>query len=93
MLTNENIDKNVADDDEKCVNGNSRRNGIELIIFVVDGFDVVDINIVNIEIVITKSIKNVCNFSRTSKYGINRNSENAAITNMIRYKKYRTNAI
>ena len=83
-MTNENIDKNVADDDEKCVNGNSWRNGIELIIFVVDGFDVVDINIVNIDIVITKSIKNVCNLRRTSKYGINRNSVNAAITKMIR---------
>lgn len=83
MLNKENIDKNVADEVEKCVNGINCKNGIVLIITVVlVEFD--DISMVSSSIVSTNSIRNVCNFNRTSKYGIERNSVNAANTRMIK---------
>lgn len=66
MFAKENMDKNVPDDDEKCVNGNNCRNGIELIILE-PALVNVEIKIVNIEMVMVNSIKNVCNFNRTSK--------------------------
>ena len=124
MFARENIERNVADDDEKCVNGKRRRKAIWLInvdealapeVVMEDEPDVVDDDeddvdddedvddvtiddgtepepddkrIVSIEIVITKSIRNVCNLSLTSKYGIERNSVNDARISAARYMKY-----
>ena len=52
-----------------------------------------DNTIVNRDIVRTNIIRNVCSFSRMSKYGIDRSSENADIISKDKYMKYRTRRI
>ena len=84
MLTRENIDKNVAEDEEKCAKGNSRRKGKELTSTEEENLLFDDNKMVNNEMVNTKSIKKVCSLRRTSKYGIERNSVNAAKTSIIK---------
>ena len=67
MLTRENIDRKVADDEEKWAKGNKRRNGSELTSTEEEKLLLEDSRMVNREMVNTKSIKKVCNLRRTSK--------------------------
>ena len=84
MLTRENIDKKVADDEEKCAKGNRRRKDNELTRTEEEKLLLEDNRMVKSEMVNTKSIKKVCNLRRTSKYGMDRSSVKAANTRMIR---------
>lgn len=66
MFTMEKTDRKVADELEKCVNGNSCKYVNELTSTELEA--VLHANrIVSMKMVSTKSIKNVCSLRRTSK--------------------------
>lgn len=84
MLTSEKIERKVADDEEKWANGSNRRKGKELMRRDDEKLVLDERRMVSKEMVSTKSIRKVCSLRRTSKYGIDRSSVNAAITKIIR---------